>query len=217
MKKNKIINGGEEDFEFRQDNTSSWITESIIQTALQERDIHVRGMITPETSYFVNRMFTKLRQIDLLRGVGYPITISLNTEGGFLSSTFSIISKMREFQKMGYIIKTTTTDIAMSCGALILMCGTKGYRSAQEFSEIMYHQPSTVSLFKQTYEDSLRDTEEFGKLWNKIRELTIEYTLIKDEWLVDEIQKRNVEKYLWANEAIELGIIDFIVGFEGAG
>jgi len=211
VKKNKGVQSCGEELEMARE--VSWITESVINAALQDREIYIRGVILSDTAYFVERMFNKLRKIDLIRGVGYPINIIIDSEGGSLFSAFQIISKIKEFQNMGYIVRTSSVGIAMSAALLILMCGTKEHRSASLLSRMMYHQPSSMIGFSvQTFEDSVRDTEEFSKLWNKIRELTIEHTSISDMWLIDEVQKKNINHYFWPDEALSLGIIDYIIG-----
>ncbi len=104
-------------------------------------------------------------------------------------------------------IATTATGMAMSMGAYLLSCGTKGLRSATEGTRIMMHQVSS-GMGRSTASDmkiSMKETEYL------------------DDYLAERLARncgQPLEKYrrdtdrdffISADEGVEYGIIDKVV------
>lgn len=66
------------------------------------------------------------------------ITLLINSPGGANTSGFAILDTMRSLRSD---TATVCLGLAASFGALILMCGNPGKRSAYPHSRIMIHQP----------------------------------------------------------------------------
>jgi ATP-dependent Clp protease protease subunit len=110
---------------------------------------------------------------------------------------------------MDYIksdIKTVNTGMAASMGSILLGAGTKGKRSSLRFSTTMLHQSS--GGFSGNIQDAAIDWKEWIKINDTLFTLLGEYC-DKDPEQV----KKDAERDLWldSNQALEYGIIDFIV------
>jgi ATP-dependent Clp protease protease subunit len=81
-----------------------------------------------------------IQQISLLamEGPSEPITMLINSPGGSIQDGLVLIDVMRAYDG---IIKTVSLGIAASMAAVILAAGTKGYRYASNYSQVMLHQP----------------------------------------------------------------------------
>lgn len=69
---------------------------------------------------------------------GKDITMYINSPGGSVYAGYGIIDTMDFIQSD---VRTVCTGMAASMGAMLLMCGEKGKRSALPHSRVMIHQP----------------------------------------------------------------------------
>ena len=131
------------------------------------------------------------------------ITVYVNSPGGSVYDGNGILDTMA-FIKAD--VRTICTGLAASMGSMILMCGTRGKRSALPMSRVMIHQPlggckGQATEIKIEYEEMMRIREELyalivqrtGQPIEKIRE-----DCERDHWLT-------------AEQAKEYGIIDNVI------
>jgi len=117
---------------------------------------------------------------------------------------------------MGFatMVKSSKTPIhtycvgeAMSAGFMIFICGHKRY--CYSGSTFLYHQVAhgngCIKLNKLN-----TDLEEVNKLEKRLEKIVIENTKITQEQM-DNINNRNLDWYISAEEALELGIIEEII------
>jgi ATP-dependent Clp protease protease subunit len=115
------------------------------------------------------------------------------------------------YDTMSYItspVSTVCVGQAASMGSLLLCGGAKGKRFCLPHSSVMIHQPSG-EYFGQASDIAIHATEilRVRKKLNEIyqRHLTKEHTLEEIEKLMER------DKFLTAEEALEMGIVDRIL------
>ena len=134
-----------------------------------------------------------------------PINMYINSPGG------SVIDGLQLIDTMNFInapISTTCLGMAASMGAVILSCGEKGNRFALPHSRVMIHQASggfngKSEDVKTSYEQLLRCQKDIYEILSQ--NIGVDY---------EEIERlcSNTDKWFIGREAIDLGIVDKIVG-----
>ena len=134
-----------------------------------------------------------------------PINMYINSPGG------SVIDGLQLIDTMNFInapISTTCLGMAASMGAVILSCGEKGKRFVLPHSRVMIHQASggfngKSEDAKTSYEQLLRCQKDIYEILSK--NIGLDYKEI-------EALCSNTDKWFIGQEAIDLGIVDKIVG-----
>lgn len=134
-----------------------------------------------------------------------PINMYINSPGG------SVIDGLQLIDTMNFInapISTTCLGMAASMGAVILSCGEKGKRFVLPHSRVMIHQASggfngKSEDVKTSYEQLLRCQNDIYEILSK--NIGLDYKEI-------EALCSNTDKWFIGQEAIDLGIVDKIVG-----
>ncbi len=128
--------------------TNDYISPSILeerQLNVTQMDVFSRLMMdriifmgTHVTDYAANVIQAQLLYLDSA-DPGKDISLYLNTPGGSVYAGLGIYDTM---QFISSDVATICTGMAASMGAVLLVAGTKGKRSALKHSRIMIHQPS---------------------------------------------------------------------------
>ena len=131
-----------------------------------------------------------------------PIYIYLNTNGGDVVAGLNQINVLKAS-------KTPVYGIVMACaasmGAYLAMAFHKTY--AFPDSVLLLHDGSTGA---QSSSRKMKDiTNFYDKLDNRVKKFVLDNTKITEEFY-EEIADR--EYYMFADEAKELGIVDYIIG-----
>ena len=134
-----------------------------------------------------------------------PISLYINTPGG------SVTAGLAVYDTMTYIASPVTTICvgqAASMGSLLLCGGAAGKRYALPHSSIMVHQPSGGYFGQATdiaihAKEILRVRGELNRIYQ--RHLTKEHSLEDIERLMER------DKFMGAQEALEMGIVDEIL------
>jgi ATP-dependent Clp protease protease subunit len=129
------------------DITNSYISPSILeerQLNVTQMDVFSRLMMdriiflgTQIDDYTANVIQAQLLYLDS-SDPGKDISIYLNTPGGSVYAGLGIYDTM---QFIGSKVATICTGMAASMGAVLLVAGEKGKRSALKHSRVMIHQP----------------------------------------------------------------------------
>jgi ATP-dependent Clp protease protease subunit len=129
------------------DITSNYISPSILeerQLNVTQMDVFSRLMMdriiflgTQVDDYTANVIQAQLLYLDSAEP-GKDISIYLNTPGGSVYAGLGIYDTM---QFISSDVATICTGMAASMGAVLLVAGTKGKRSALRHSRVMIHQP----------------------------------------------------------------------------
>ena len=128
--------------------TDNYISPSILeerQLNVTQMDVFSRLMMdriiflgTQVDDYTANVIQAQLLYLDSA-DPGKDISIYLNTPGGSVYAGLGIYDTM---QFISSDVATICTGMAASMGAVLLVAGTRGKRSALKHSRIMIHQPS---------------------------------------------------------------------------
>lgn len=131
-----------------------------------------------------------------------PIVLYISSPGGSVEAGMQLIDVIRESKTPVYIVNT---GICYSMAFLIFLCGDK--RFSMKSSTFLMHDGS-LSTF-----DSAKKAQDLmrfnDRVESRIKEYVLQTTNITDE-LYEE--KSRVEWYMFADEAKELGIVDYVVG-----
>ena len=143
-----------------------------------------------------------------LQGEGRVLTLYINSTGGDLYQALALIDIMRNSP---HVIQTIGVGAVMSAAFLIFACGDKKHRYAASNTSFMCHQFTSGTDAK--YHDlkaEMKETEELNtKMVNILKEAT---------GLAPSVVKRKLlpasDVYLTAEEVVEMGVADFILGVE---
>ena len=136
------------------------------------------------------------------------IKIYISTYGGSADEMFSIYDMMT-ITKAKCEVETVGLGKIMSAGTLLLAAGTKGKRKIGKHCRVMIHAVAAGSA------GELHDIENEVKTIKHIQELYINALSEETRMTKRTIQKlldRKVNVYLTAEEAVEYGIADEIIG-----
>jgi ATP-dependent Clp protease protease subunit len=131
-----------------------------------------------------------------------PIKIYLNSCGGYIDIGLCLCNVIKQSKTPVYIY---ALGRALSMAALILMAGHKRY--AYPFTSILIHDGSTMAA--DSMSKFLDAADYYKNITEIIKQYILENTKITPEFLDKNYRK---EMYLTAQEALELGIIDEILG-----
>ncbi|MCJ1309208.1 hypothetical protein MMC25_002865 [Agyrium rufum] len=178
-----------------------WHTYDIFSRLLKERIICLNGPVdeTVSASIVAQLLFLEADSPEK------PISLYINTPGGSVTAGLAI------YDTMTYIASPVTTICvgqAASMGSLLLCGGQAKKRYALPHSSIMVHQPSG-GYFGQASDiaihakEILRVREQLNGIYR--RHLTKEISLDEIERLMER------DKFMGAQEALEMGIVDEIL------
>ena len=194
------------------DITSSYISPSILeerQLNVTQMDVFSRLMMdriiflgTQVDDYTANVIQAQLLYLDS-SDPGKDISIYLNTPGGSVYAGLGIYDTM---QFIGSDVATICTGMAASMGAVLLVAGASGKRSALKHSRVMIHQPMGGAQGQAS--DIEITAREIQKLKKEL------YTIIASHSgnEFDRIEKDSDRDY-WMNsqEALAYGMIDKVL------
>lgn len=132
------------------------------------------------------------------------IIMYINSPGG------EVYSGMGLFDTMQYVkcpVQTICVGLAASMGSVFLVWGTKGKRYALPHSRIMIHQPSHGA--QGTVSDTRIAVEEGMRIRDMINGIFVERTGQTLEKIERDMER---DKWMTAQEALEYGLIDKIIG-----
>jgi ATP-dependent Clp protease protease subunit len=122
---------------------------------------------------------------------------------------FGLYDAIKYVQEVGCPVHTIGLGKIMSAGVLLLACGTQGHRQIGENASVMYHlgrAEADGDIFEMR--NSMKELERLDKLANDLLATNTNMT-------VDDIEKMLKERqdvYLTAEQAVELGVADAILG-----
>ncbi len=132
------------------------------------------------------------------------IALYINSPGGSISAGMAIYDTMQHIRAD---VSTICVGLAASMGAFLLAAGQKGKRYALPNAEIMIHQPSGGTQGQAT------DIEIHAKRIIKMRESLNRIMADRTGQPLDRIaQDTERDYFMTAQEAIEYGIIDEVMG-----
>lgn len=135
--------------------------------------------------------------------------IIIDSYGGEVHVLLGMLNYLEEAKQQGIKIITSCSTKAMSCGAVLLSFGSKGYRYMAPHSYLMIHEVSGVEFGKLSdVKSGVKHTEELNSLIftlldkNAEKEPGFFSSLIKEN--------KNADLFLSSEECLKYGLIDFI-------
>jgi ATP-dependent Clp protease protease subunit len=191
---------------------SSAFADEVFRDLLQRRKILLKGTINGsiiEKAVMQIELFNledddkeqTLADYDRLQ---HPIMVYLHSAGGYCNEGLALISAIEQSLTPVY---TVVVGKALSMGLMILTAGH--YRAAYRHAELMYHQISYGALGDHT--DIGRSVAYSATIQQKLEALLLERTYITKKQLQGVNDKR-IDWYFTPEEALELGVIDKIIG-----
>ena len=182
------------------------LNEMKIRSALNQRKIIFEGEVCSSNVLQAVYLLDKLVAMDKKLGTKEDITIIIHSFGGSIYDGNFLIGKIKELQKMGYTIIGIVGGYGMSMGFQLLQACN--IRRCYKYSRLLFHQPSNYSWGD--LEAMERDNEETNYLWNMMKELAMEKTLLTDEML-EQWKRERRDKYFSNEELIKYKIVDKII------
>ncbi|KAI9755571.1 MAG: hypothetical protein M4579_004219 [Chaenotheca gracillima] len=178
-----------------------WHTYDIFSRLLKERIVCLNGEVdeTVSASIVAQLLFLEADNPEK------PIHLYINSPGGSVTAGLAVYDTMTYIQSP---VSTICVGQAASMGSLLLCGGEAGKRYCLPHSSIMVHQPSGGYFGQATdiaihAKEILRVRTQLNEVYR--RHLTKEHT-------VDEIEKlMERDKFMGAEEALEMGIVDQIL------
>lgn len=135
------------------------------------------------------------------------IVFDIQSPGGSLFGAERIVGLMNELKTKGYIVETRCYGFAASAGFYIFVNGTKGYRFATEYAELMWHELITFSLFSI---EGPSDKEDQARVLRHLQDgrnqRIADVTGMTKEEVDEQIKKK--ELWLYGTQAVEMGVAD---------
>jgi ATP-dependent Clp protease protease subunit len=171
----------------------------VFSRLMMERIIWVAGEVNDNMSVVTQAQLMFLDSID-----NNDITMHIDSPGGSVKSGLSMVDVMDYIRSD---IRTINTGMAASMGSVLLGAGTKGKRGSLRFSTTMLHQSSGGAG------GNIQDAEISMREWRKLNNTLFELLGGYCGKMADQV-KNDATRDLWldANQALEYGIIDEIVG-----
>lgn len=166
------------------------------QTLFEQRHIFINKNINPEHS---DEIIKKLLVLDM--DSDRPIQIYITSPGGHVDWGFAIIDVMKQIRSK---VITIANGNVSSMGALILISGDE--RKCFKNTSFMFH-----DLYGgiEDYSQKIKARAKFyEKLYDKLEKHILQYTKLDKKDV--EIFK-NQELWLFAEEALEKGVVDKII------
>ena len=180
------------------------------QSMLKDRNIVLLDDFTMESCYKIQYSIQKIVRMDDIEGKPIkdrkPITININSNGGDVFACFGLISYIERLKEQGYKINTYINTIALSCGFLLAIVGS--HRAMNRRAVALMHQMSTGA--RGTVQDIFESVDFDREYWDRNKKYILQYTNFTEEEL-DEMQKRKLDKWMFAEEMLEKGCIDEII------
>lgn len=184
------------------DKLAKALNDKIDLAMLEKRRIFLSDGVDSESAKDVIR---KLWYFDQL-AMGKPILFIINSPGGSVDSGFAIWDQIKMISSP---VVTMVTGLAASMGSLLSLSASKGKRLATPNARIMIHQPLIGGVIRGQATDLDIQAKEMLKTRAMIVEIysqstgkdvkTIEKAIDRDNWMT-------------AQEALEFGLLDRIVG-----
>ncbi|MBM9579494.1 ATP-dependent Clp protease proteolytic subunit [Leptospira sp. 201903070] len=171
---------------------------------LEQRKVFLWGEVNDNSARYLIDRFLYLEAVDPTR----PVTLFIHSPGGSTYAGLAILDVMKNVRNPVY---TVCLGMAMSFGAVLLLSGDKGNRSAYPHSKVLIHQPHVMGEFKGPAEDIRIFAESVKREKDLLNEIMAKATGQSLERIVQDTDR---DSWFSAKEALEYGMIDKIIGGE---
>lgn len=134
------------------------------------------------------------------------VPVQIDSSGGMIFALLGILNLIEGNEKP---IMTFTTSYAMSCGAVLLSAGSKGYRYASKDSTILIHE--AASSFEGKKSDVMADVQHMEQTNERLMDILAKNSNKPKKFYKNLIARNNnVDLYITPKQCIEYGLIDRI-------
>ena len=177
------------------------------ELALNYRKIYINDEINKETVFSAVYFLQKIYEEDSRRNIKPPISIFINSVGGYCSEGFILVDMIDQLKVKGYTINTIVTGMAYSFGVVLALAGSKKYcyRHADYMLHTVQISPPSASLPEM--QRTMRNAE---RIQSNIEEYVLNNSKITKEQL-DGFIKDGTDWYFTSNDAVVYGICDEII------
>jgi len=188
------------------------LEEMKLSDYLHKNIIYLDTEVDRDSQVMFCRQLSKLAEQELNKTEKdrQSIKIRISSFGGWVVGFMAMASMMLHYEEKGIIIETYCDGFCMSAGAYLLMLGSKGYRYATRFSDILIHQTQFSGSGHQTYREREKNFEYDKRDWKMLCDLMREHTNLSEED-IEGLTKYNLDVSLSSSEALEKGIVDKII------
>lgn len=172
------------------------------EDALKKGIIYLNEDFTSESMEYVMHALEDLHANKNIE----TIEIRINSNGGYTDSLFALIDWIDRAKRP---ITTTVLGKAYSCGAFLLLSGTKGHRRANRHSMILLHEVANDNGYGQVthQEDNI---ERMRTINDFLKNLLLEKTTMQQED-IKKYMEEGRDRFITAEQALAHGIIDQII------
>jgi ATP-dependent Clp protease protease subunit len=137
-----------------------------------------------------------------------PVLVLIDSYGGYVHDLLVMVAAMKTSKLE---IRTCAVGVAMSCGAILLSCGTKGKRYAMPYSTVMIHEVSSIAFGSMA--DLENEVEETKRLNEILFTILAENCGLSLAELMETLRGDNGrrEHYFSPEDAVAFGIVDEVV------
>ena len=175
----------------------------IYSLLLRERIIYLGTPITDQVANVIIAQLLYLEREDHDR----DISLYINSPGGYIASGLAILDTMRLINSQ---VSTICVGTAASMATILLSGGAKGKRYCLPNSTIHMHQPNVGSFQGQAADIEIQ-AKEIVRLKERLNDILATATGQPIEKITDDTDR---DFFLTADEAIEYGIVDEILGLK---
>ena len=175
----------------------------IYSLLLRERIIYLGTPITDQVANVIIAQLLYLEREDHDR----DISLYINSPGGYIASGLAILDTMRLINSQ---VSTICVGTAASMATILLSGGAKGKRYCLPNSTIHMHQPNVGSFQGQAADIEIQ-AKEIVRLKERLNDILAIATGQSIEKITDDTDR---DFFLTADEAIEYGIVDEILGLK---
>lgn len=176
--------------------------QSVHKKFLEERKIFLWGTVNDETCQQVVKQMLYFEMEDSEK----DITLYINSPGGVITSGMAVFDIMQMVKPK---VATVCMGLAASMGAILLLAGEKGQRSAWRHSRILIHQPLISGQIIAPAIDIKIQAEEISKTRKELNKIISERTGQPLERIEKDTDR---DFYMTAQEALDYGLIDEVIG-----
>lgn len=134
------------------------------------------------------------------------IPVVIDSYGGQVDSLLAMISCIENAEKP---VATIVQGKAMSCGSVLMTCGTKGYRYIDPHARVMIHEISAAEWAKTSELEA--KAEEVVRLNKYIFALMAKNSGKPKAYFLEQMKERsNADWYLTSKQALQEGLTDSI-------
>lgn len=137
------------------------------------------------------------------------IKIRISSFGGWVVSTFAMVSYMEYWQEKGIIIETYADGYTASGGSKILIAGSKGHRYITRYGTVLIHQSGGYSN-AYTLQEKVNELKYSLKDWELLKKMFKKHTKLTDDE-IENFTEKNVDFIYYPEECIEKSIVDHII------